>query len=140
MNLPASLTVVRVRIALAVGLVALALAFVVGGMGGGRDPSPAPPGPGDFSLRGRFSGETASADAACLSGLCESLADALEYDGMRPEPEQRIRTGAQLEDLRVAARELRMRGESIGARQPRARDAIQQYLDATAGTKRWSSP
>ena len=122
----------RNRYIVAAVLVAVALLFLVTS-GEGERPGPAPLGPGEFSLRGKFQGETAAADAACLSGLCDELAECLAFDGAKPPAEQRIRTGAQIEDLRIAAREARMRGESIGARQPKAREAIQQYLDATAG-------
>lgn len=121
------------RYIVAAVLAAVALLFVAMA-GEGQRPDPAPLGPGEFSLRGKFQGESAAADAACLAGLCDELAEWLAYDGSKPPAEQRIKTGAQIEDLRIAAREGRMRGESIGARQPKAREAIQQYLDATAGT------
>jgi len=121
------------RYIIAAVLAALALLFLVTS-GDGSRPAPAPLGPGEFSLRGKFQGETAAADAACLAGLCDELAECLSFDGAKPPAEQRIKTGAQIEDLRIAAREARMRGESIGARQPKARDAIQAYLDSTAGT------
>lgn len=122
------------RYIVAAVLAAVALVCVVALRGEGDRPGPAPLGPGEFSLRGKFQGESAAADAACLAGLCDELAEGLAFDGSKPPAEQRIKTGAQIEDLRVAARESRMRGESIGARQPKARDAIQQYLDSTAGT------
>ena len=35
--------------------------------------------------------------------------------------------------LRVAAREARLKGDSIGARQPHLRDAVGKYLDEHAG-------
>jgi hypothetical protein len=66
-----------------------------------------------------------------MGHLCAGLADALDDDGRRAEP--RVRSGTQLEELRVAARDLRMRGESIGDRQPAARQAIGDYLDREAG-------
>jgi hypothetical protein len=98
-------------------------------------PAPGPaPGPSEFSLRGKFQGPSASSDAGALAGLCDELAEMVAYDGSKPAGEQRIRTGASIEDLRVAARDARMRGDSIGARQPRAREAIQQFLDQAAGT------
>ena len=121
------------RYIIAAVLASVALLFLVPA-GDGARPGPAPLGPGEFSLRGKFQGEAAAADAACLAGLCDELADWLAYDGSKPPAEQRIKTGAQIEDLRIAAREGRMRGESIGARQPKAREAIQTYLDSTAGT------
>jgi hypothetical protein len=95
-------------------------------------PTPAPPAPAAFSLRGRFIGPTASQDAAMFGALCEELAAVLEYDSMQHEP--RIKTGAAVEDLRVAAREARLRGVSLGARQPHVRDAVKAFLDQAAGT------
>ena len=96
-------------------------------------PQPGPPEPpAAFTLKGKFIGPTASADAATFGALCEELAAVLEYDASQPEP--RIKTGAAIEDLRVAAREARLRGVSLGARQPHARDAVKQYLDEVAGT------
>jgi len=92
-----------------------------------------PPEPTGLVLRGLFQGPTAADDAASFSGLTGELADAIEYDGTRATP--RITTGAQVEELRTAAREARMKGESLGARQPRVKAAIQKYLDEHAGTE-----
>jgi len=93
-------------------------------------PAPdAPPAPSGLVLS--WSGPTADADRATMGGLCAGLADAIEHDGTAASP--RITTGTQVEELRVAAREGRMRGESIGARQPAARQAIGDYLDREAG-------
>jgi hypothetical protein len=97
-----------------------------------RSPTPAPPEPESFSLRGKFVGPSAADDAACLFGLTSSLADILEWDGMQANP--RIVTGVQVDDLRRAAREMRLRGESIGDRQPAVREAVHKYLDENAGT------
>lgn len=94
-------------------------------------PAPKPDQPEALSLAGKFSGATASEDAAMLSALCDELARVIEEDGKRDAP--RLKSGAQLDELRVAARENRTRGVSIGARQPRARDAIEEYLNDTVG-------
>jgi hypothetical protein len=95
-------------------------------------PTPAPPPqPEGFSLRGKFVGPTAGSDSQMLAALCEEIAGCLEHDGMKEQP--RLTSGAAFDDLRVAAREGRMRGESLGARQPHVRDAIHQYLDAEVG-------
>ena len=96
------------------------------------EPTPAPPAPGEFSLRGKFTGPSAADDAAVLSALCDELANIIEWDGMLEEP--RLKSGVAFDELRVAAREARCRGESIGQRQPLVRDAIQHYLDAAVGT------
>lgn len=93
-------------------------------------PTPAPT-PDGFSLRGMFIGPSATDDAATLSALCGELADIIEQDGMKPEP--RLKSGLAFDELRIAAREGRCRGESIGKRQPHARDAIQKFLESQVG-------
>lgn len=97
-----------------------------------REPTPAPLPDGDVQLRGLFIGPTASADAAMLAGLTDELGAVVEYDGMQPEP--RLRTGAALDDLRMCAREIRLRGDSIGARQPKVKSEIDRYMTAALGT------
>jgi hypothetical protein len=78
-------------------------------------PTPAPVPPDAFSLRGKFIGPTAAEDAATMSALCGELAECIEYDGQH---DQRLKTGVAFDELRIAAREMRCKGESIGARQP----------------------
>lgn len=95
-------------------------------------PTPVPAPPDAFTLRGKFVGPTAADDAAMLSALLSELADCIERDGTLHDP--RLRTGVAFDDLRVAAREARMRGESLGARQPAVRDAIHRFLDSAVGT------
>lgn len=94
-------------------------------------PSPSPVPPDAFSLRGKFIGPTAAADAATLSALCDELASCIEYDGTH---EQRLKTGVAFDELRIAAREMRCRGESIGARQPHVKEAIHKFLDDAVGS------
>jgi hypothetical protein len=101
----------------------------------GTPPAPAP-GPAPvvgLDLRGRFVGVDAAVDAATTAALLEELAGQIEWDGSQAEP--RLRTGAAFDDLRRAARELRTRGVSLGARQPAVRDEIKRFLDAEAGTE-----
>ena len=105
----------------------------------GKHP-PAPPSPGPapsyaIDLRGRFVGVDASADAAVTAALLAEIADVLEYDGVPLSgAEPRLRTGAQFDDLRRSARELRCRGVLLGQKHPLARDAIAKYLDGVVGT------
>lgn len=94
-------------------------------------PGPAPVPPDAFSLRGKFVGPTAAEDAATMSALCGELADCIEYDGSH---DQRLKTGVAFDDLRIAAREMRCKGESIGARQPSVRDAVHKFLDDSVGS------
>lgn len=97
-------------------------------------PAPVPtpvPTPDRFNLRGKFIGPSATDDAALLAALCGELADVIEWDGMKPEP--RLKSGLAFDELRIAAREGRCRGESIGQRQPHARDAIQKFLESQVG-------
>ena len=96
-------------------------------------PAPSPAPVVGLDLRGRFVGPDAAADAATTAALLEELAGQIEWDGQQSEP--RMKTGAAFDDLRRAARELRTRGVSLGARQPAVRDAIKAFLDAEAGTE-----
>jgi hypothetical protein len=86
-----------------------------------------------LDLRGRFVGPDAATDAATTAALLEELAGQIEWDGQQAEP--RLRTGAAFDDLRRAARELRTRGVSLGARQPAVRDEIKRFIDQEAGTE-----
>lgn len=94
-------------------------------------PTPAPVPPDAFTLRGKFLGPSAAADAATLSALCDELASCIEWDGQH---DQRLKTGVAFDELRIAAREMRCRGDSIGARQPKVRDAVHKFLDDAVGT------
>lgn len=113
----------------AVAALVLAAVLLLPSWHSGPEPQPEPDIP--FSLRGEFTGASASADAAIVGALLTELADEIEYDGKQPEPS--IRTGLQIDQLRKAARLLRCRGESIGDRQVRARDKIASYLDEHVG-------
>ena len=96
-------------------------------------PAPSPAPVVGLDLRGRFVGPDAAADAATTAALLEELAGQIEWDGHQTEP--RMKTGAAFDALRRAARELRCRGVSLGARQPAVRDEIKRFLDAEAGTE-----
>ena len=121
----------RVRYTLAAALVLGCLvAWLVDSPAG---PTPAPQPDGGLSFRGLFIGPTAASDAASLAALCDEIAGTIEYDGSR-EGGPRLKSGVAFDDLRIAARESRMRGESLGARQPHVRDAIHQYLDKAVGS------
>lgn len=98
---------------------------------GEATPAPVTPEAG-LDLRGRFVGPSAALDAATVAALCRELADELEWDGRQSEPF--YRTGVAFDELRVRTRILRCRGESLGDRHPLARDAIEAYLNAAAGT------
>lgn len=101
--------------------------------GNRQEPTPAPAPAGPIVLRGKFSPTpAAAADAATLAALFAELADEVEWDASQPEP--LIKSGVAFDDLRVRAFDLRLRGESIGQRHPRVREAIKAYLDSTAGT------
>ena len=94
-------------------------------------PTPAPAPPDAFTLRGKFIGPTAGSDSSIMAELCGSLADCIDYDGTH---DQRLKTGVAFDELRIAAREMRCRGESIGARQPQVRDAVHKFLDDAVGS------
>jgi hypothetical protein len=109
-------------------LVAAAIAFMPSRS---STPTPAPSPPDAFTLRGKFVGPTAAADAATLSALCDELASCIEYDGTH---DQRLKTGVAFDELRIAAREARCKGDSIGARQPHVREAVHKFLDDAVGS------
>lgn len=94
-------------------------------------PVPVPVPPDAFTLRGKFIGPSAASDAATFSALCDELASCIEYDGAH---DQRLKTGVAFDELRIAAREMRCRGESIGARQPQVRDSVRKFLDDAVGS------
>jgi hypothetical protein len=123
-------------VTLAMNMATIAVCFMAFSLFWKREnPAPAP-GPAPvvgLDLRGRFVGPDAAADATTTAALLEELASQIEWDGSQTEP--RLRTGAAFDDLRRAARELRTRGVSLGARQPAVRDAIKTFLDAEAGTE-----
>ena len=113
----------------------VALAIVMWALSGGDNdvaPNPGPQPPTGLVLRGLFIGQNSSSDAQMLSALTAEIGDCIEYDGTLPDP--RLKTGVAFDDLRIAAREARLRGESLGARQPKVREAIHTYLDETVGT------
>lgn len=117
-----------------VAAAALAAAAAVAWLTTSR-PSPTPvpvPTPSGLNLRGTFVGPDAAADAATVAALMDELAGEIEWDGMQSDP--LIRTGVAVDDLRQRARELRCRGVSLGEKHPRAREAIKNYLDQSAGT------
>lgn len=94
---------------------------------------PTPPPSASLVLRGKFSATPlAASDAQKLAALFGELADQVEWDAAQPDP--LIKSGVAFDDLRVRAFDLRLRGESIGQRHPRVREAIKDYLDRTAGT------
>ena len=95
-------------------------------------PTPAPIPEDSFVLKGKFIGPTASSDAANVAALTDELGYWIEYDGMQPEP--RLKTGVAFDELRIAAREGRMKGVSIGARQPKVKAAIEEFMTKTTGT------
>jgi hypothetical protein len=109
----------------------LAVAAIVSAMSKPSAPTPAPPG-GDIVLAGKFAGPTAAADAAVTAGMFSELADELAYDAERAGGPH-MATGVAFDDLRTRAFDLRCRGQKIGDRQPRVRDAIKSYLEAKVG-------
>jgi hypothetical protein len=111
-------------------LVAAAIAFMPS-RSSSPTPQPVPVPPDAFTLKGKFIGPTAAADAATLSALCDELASCIEYDGTH---DQRLKTGVAFDELRIAAREARCKGDSIGARQPHVREAVHRFLDDAVGS------
>lgn len=113
------------------GIVAGAAIMWILSPGGSPKPTPDPVPVEGLDLRGTFVGPQAASDAAALAALCDELAASVEWDAEQATPV--ITSGVAFDDFRVRLREILMRGDSIGARQPKARDAIAAYLDAKAG-------
>ena len=98
------------------------------------DPIPGPrPEPIGLSLIGCFVGPDASTDAATTGALCRELADELEWDAAQPEDTQLLKTGQAFDQLRQRSRLLLCRGVSLGDKHPRAKAAIEEYLNTAAG-------
>lgn len=94
-------------------------------------PAPEPTPTTRLNLKGMFVGETAAEDAATLAGMCSEIADEIEWDGQQTEP--LLKTGVAMDTLRTRARVARMKGVSIGDRQPRVRDEIGSHLRREVG-------
>jgi len=95
-------------------------------------PAPAPVPAGELSLVGLATGDTAATDLTTIGTLAEEVAEAIAWDGTQVAP--KFTTGAQFDALRVAAREWRCRGASVGKRQPNVAKAIGDYLTKKLGT------
>ena len=93
-------------------------------------PTPRPP-DGELNLSRSFTGLTAVEDASLVASLCAEIADVIDWDAAQVEPI--LTTGIKLDSLRVRSREMLCRGESIGDRQPKMRDAVARYLDSHLG-------
>jgi hypothetical protein len=99
-----------------------------------QPPQPTPPQPQPaLVLDGLFTGPTAAEDASIVSAMTAELADEIAWDGTREQEKRILVTGVAIDELRRRMRELRCRGESIGQRQPMARDAIAKHLDEAVG-------
>lgn len=99
------------------------------------EPEPMPrPEPSVIVLAGKFAGPDASIDAATTAALCDEVASELEYDMTLPPDKQLLKTGQAFDQLRQRARILLCRGVSLGEKHPRAKDAIEEYLNGAAGT------
>ena len=94
-------------------------------------PEPVPVPTSGLVLKGQFIGPAASQDASMLSALCDELAIELEEDGRRTSPW--YTTGIQVEHLRSSAREARLRGESLGSRQPHVKKLVGDYMTQKLG-------
>lgn len=123
----------EVRHIVGAGLLALLAFMWAGGRRAEPTPAPGPAPDAPIVLAGKFSAHPeAAADAARIEALFGEIADELEWDAAQAEP--LYRSGVSFDELRVRAFDLRMKGESIGARHPRVRDEIRAFLDRAAGT------
>ncbi|TWT34708.1 hypothetical protein [Blastopirellula retiformator] len=97
--------------------------------------TPPPENPGEPDLLAAFresdAHNEASQDAQRFAELCDSIAAVIEYDAARSQPQ--LRSGVQLENLRMIARETQLSGGSYAAKYPRLGGEIKTYLDARLG-------
>ena len=115
-------------------------AAILAGRFGGTQPSPSPqPAPPAFSgpdMGPAFATNTNRAEAIeharTLADILDELAGVIEYDGTLPRP--RVKTAVQVDDLRIALRDYRMRGWSFLEQYPALRDALDKYFSAVVGT------
>jgi hypothetical protein len=110
----------------------LAVMGVVSWLGSVQPPRPSPDAPSAITLDGLFVGPTAVQDAATVSAMTAEIADEIKWDGEQEKP--KMVAAVQFDALRFRVREFRVRGESIGERQPAVRDAVKQFLDRQVGT------
>lgn len=116
----------KIRIAIVIVLAALAYSL------SSSLPAPEPtPEPTALDLRGAFSGPNASEDAVLVAAMADEIACAIEFDGRLEKPS--LTTASQFDLLRTRTREFLCKGESIGDRNPRARQIIGDYLDEELG-------
>lgn len=100
----------------------------------GPTPTPTPAPVVDLlaAFRANPSTEQARKHASDFGELCKSLADGVEYDGRKPEP--RIKTGVQMDDLRITTREQQMQGWSFSSIYPQLGPTIDGYMQEHVGT------
>jgi hypothetical protein len=84
-----------------------------------------------MDLRGAFSGPDAGTDATLVAAMADEIAYAILFDGRLEKPA--MTTATQFDTLRTRTREFLCQGESIGDRNPRARQIIGDYLDKQLG-------
>jgi len=94
------------------------------------------PSPGDgpdllAAFRQNDDSAQASADAWAFSCLCQSLADCIERDASLEPP--RLRTGVQLDDLRLYARHYQRDGHNYGTIYPQLKTTVGAHLEQAVG-------
>ncbi|UUO04642.1 hypothetical protein M4951_14710 [Blastopirellula sp. J2-11] len=96
-------------------------------------PPPENPGLPDLLAAFRESDDASAAkeDAQKFGDLCSALANVIAYDAARTEPQ--LRSGVQLENLRMIARDTQLSGASYSTKYPRLGDEIKVYLDQQLG-------
>jgi hypothetical protein len=113
-------------------MVGLALVLLMSS-GSQEAPTPAPTPPdGPINLTGLWTpGEFTAQDIASVEALFDEVAADVEWDASKNDPD--ITTGIAFDELRTRAFDMRLKGDSIGDRHPKARAEIKRYLDSAAG-------
>lgn len=105
-------------------------------VGGGPLVAPEPTNPGGPDLLVAFGKSSNPAEAAidaCDFGcLCQAIADQIEYDGKRTDTQ--FKTGVQLDNFRILARDFFAAGGQYGRRYPHLAEAAGEYLESQVGS------
>lgn len=123
---------VGIRQVIGIAAVVAAVALIATHTLSDAEPTPAPGPSAPLDLHGKFNGPTAAEDAAIIGGICGELAAIIETDAAE-NGGKKFQRAAQVDEWRRTMREFRCRGESVGSRQPAARDAIGDFMTNAVG-------
>jgi hypothetical protein len=134
---PATTTATSGPSPLLVVLLIAAILWAVGGRGCSVTPSVPSQPPAGPDLTKAFSTNDnraeAKAHAHVFATICGALAEYIEYDGQRPEP--LLKTGVQIDDLRLALRQTRTKGWSFLTKYPDLKEPLETFFTKELGAE-----